>query len=105
MDLLFKVDPQLVHAFLEQLLTPPPTATSSTPKPKPIEALEVLSFLYPKDGAGFARGVSRIVDVTSRQEQGEGKRSTQVVNDKLVEGVILVVHEGRFDSYCILDAH
>ncbi|CAE6384734.1 unnamed protein product, partial [Rhizoctonia solani] len=94
MDLLFKVDPQLVHAFLEQLLTPPPTATSSTPQPKPIEALEVLSFLYPKDGAGFARGVSRIVDVTSRREQGEGKKSAQVVNDKLVEGVILVVHEG-----------
>ncbi|GAB1524306.1 hypothetical protein RhiTH_007459 [Rhizoctonia solani] len=94
MDLLYKVDPQLVHAFLEQLLTPPPTATAPTPQPKPVEALEVLSFLYPKDGASFARGVSKIVNITARREQGDGKKSAPAVNDKLVEGVILTVHEG-----------
>ncbi|KEP46731.1 adaptin amino-terminal region protein [Rhizoctonia solani 123E] len=94
MEVLHKVDPQLVHAFLEQLLTPPPTASSATPQSKPIEALEVLSFLYPKDGAGFARGVSRVIDVTSKREQGGRKPATPAVNDKLVEGVILVVHDG-----------
>ncbi|KAJ1305663.1 hypothetical protein OPQ81_000658 [Rhizoctonia solani] len=94
MDVLYKVDPQLVHAFLEQLLTPPPTASSATPQSKPVEALEVLSFLHPKDGAGFARGVGRIIDVISKREQGDGKKAAPIVNDKLVEGVILVVHEG-----------
>ncbi|CAE7117862.1 unnamed protein product [Rhizoctonia solani] len=93
MDVLYKVDPQLVHAFLEQLLIPPPTASSATPQSKPIEALEVLSFLYPKDGAGFARGVSRVIDISSKREQDSGKLSASAVNEKLVEGVILIVHE------------
>ncbi|KDN46725.1 hypothetical protein RSAG8_04105, partial [Rhizoctonia solani AG-8 WAC10335] len=94
MDVLYKVDPQLVHAFLEQLLTPPPTASSATPQSKPIDALEVLSFLYPKDGAGFARGVSRVIDIISKREQSGGKPVAPAVNDKLVEGVILIVHDG-----------
>ncbi|CAE6439876.1 unnamed protein product [Rhizoctonia solani] len=94
MEVLFKVDSQLVHAFLEQLLTPPPTATLASPQSKPIEALEVLSFLYPKDGAGFARGVSRVIDVTSKREQGDGNKASPSVNNKLVEGVILIVHDG-----------
>ncbi|CUA77306.1 AP-4 complex subunit epsilon-1 [Rhizoctonia solani] len=94
MDVLHKVDPQLVHAFLEQLLTPPPTASSTTPQSKPIEALEVLSFIHPKDGAGFARGVGRIIDVASKREQSDGKSGVPAVNDKLVEGVILIVHDG-----------
>ncbi|KAH7319559.1 hypothetical protein B0J17DRAFT_299663 [Rhizoctonia solani] len=94
MEVLFKVDSQLVHAFYEQLLTPPPTATSGSPQPKPIEALEVLSFLYPKDGAGFARGVSRVIEVSSKREQGDGNKTVPAVNNKLVEGVILIVHDG-----------
>ncbi|CAE6464863.1 unnamed protein product [Rhizoctonia solani] len=94
MKVLFKVDPQLVHAFLEQLLTPPPTSSSTTEQSRPIEALEVLSFLYTNDGAGFARGVIGVIDVASRREQSDGKKATPTVNDKIVEGVILVVHEG-----------
>jgi hypothetical protein len=94
---LYKVDPQLVHAFLEQLLTPPPAAAYSTPQPKPVEALEVLTFLYAKDGAGFARGVGRVLDVASKRErESEGKKPTQVVDEKLVEGVVLVVHESKY---------
>jgi hypothetical protein len=82
MRVLHGVDPQLLHAFLEQLIIP----SSATTKQQPGEALEVLSFLYPKDGTGFAKGVERVL----AKDAGKGG-----VDEKLVEGVVLVVHESK----------
>ncbi|KAG8768188.1 hypothetical protein FRC12_005723 [Ceratobasidium sp. 428] len=82
MGVLYGVDPQLLHAYLEQLITPPPSAI--TAKRQPGEALEVLSFLYAKDGAGFASGVGRILD------KDVGKRG---VDETMIEGVVSIVHE------------
>ncbi|KAG9076469.1 hypothetical protein FRC06_009488, partial [Ceratobasidium sp. 370] len=82
MRVLYGVDPQLVHAYLEQLITPPPSAPST--KQQPGEALEVISFLFTNDGAGFANGVGRILD------KDVGKDG---VDEKLVEGVVSVLHE------------
>ncbi|KAG8685497.1 hypothetical protein FRC08_013078, partial [Ceratobasidium sp. 394] len=47
------------------------------------EALEVISFLYTNDGAGFANGLGRILDKDPRKG----------VDEKLVEGVVSVLHE------------
>ncbi|KAG9083742.1 hypothetical protein FS749_005774 [Ceratobasidium sp. UAMH 11750] len=81
MRVLYGVDPQLLHAYLEQLITPPPSAPSA--KQQPGDALEVISFLYTNDGAGFANGLGRILD----KDHGKG------VDEKLVEGVVSVLHE------------
>ncbi|QRV93613.1 adaptin amino-terminal region protein [Ceratobasidium sp. AG-Ba] len=82
MRILYGVDTQLVHAYLEQLITPPPSASST--KHQPGEALEVISFLYAKDGAAFANGVGRLLD---KESQKKG------VDERLVEGVVSMVHE------------
>ncbi|KAG9118501.1 hypothetical protein FRC07_006954, partial [Ceratobasidium sp. 392] len=83
MRVLYGVDPQLLHAYLEQLITPPPSASNTQHQPG--EALEALSFLYAKDGTGFARGVGRILDKDA---------SKKGVDEKIVEGVVSVLHEG-----------
>ncbi|KAG8796563.1 hypothetical protein FRC12_019070 [Ceratobasidium sp. 428] len=82
MRVLHGVDPQLLHAYLEQLITPPPSSTIT--KQQPGAALEVLSFLYAKDGAGFARGVGRILD------KDAGKRG---MDETMIEGVVSIIHE------------
>ncbi|KAB5591144.1 Adaptin amino-terminal region protein [Ceratobasidium theobromae] len=87
--------------FPALLLTPPPAAATSTFKLKGLEALEVLAFLHAKDGAEFARGIGRILDIMSKWEPKEKKpaqarcekRPVQAVDEKLVEGAVLVVHE------------
>lgn len=104
MRVLYKVDPQLIHAFLEQLITPPPAANSASPQPRPVDALEVLSFLCAEDGAGFARGVGRVLDVVAkREEKGKGKAVDEgkksAVDEKLVEAVVLVVHESKRTTF------
>ncbi|KAG8735841.1 hypothetical protein FRC10_010089 [Ceratobasidium sp. 414] len=82
MRILYGVDPQLLHAYLEQLITPPPSAPST--KQQPGEALEVISFLYANSGIGFANGVGRILD----KDPAKGG-----VDEKLVGGVVSVLHE------------
>ncbi|QRW07779.1 adaptin amino-terminal region protein [Ceratobasidium sp. AG-Ba] len=62
MRILYGVDP-LVHAYLEQLITPPPSASST--KHQPGEALE--------DGAAFANGLGRLLDKES-QKKGVDER-------------------------------
>ena len=85
MRVLYKVDPQLLHAFLEQLLTSPSAAKENGHG----DPLEVVHFLYSKDGAAYARGIGRVLG----QRLGGG---LQGVDEKLVEAVVVVVHEGEF---------
>lgn len=84
MRVLYKVDPQLLHAFLEQLLSSP----ADTKESGHGDPLEVVHFLYSKDGAAYARGVGRILG------QRLGGR-LQGVDEKLVEAVVVVVHESE----------